>query len=190
LEREGKTTENKMGAVYYRLLLLLSTAVLLSSCDLLDVHQPSAADKTDSSKSEAAVKQLQAALLAELYSQALINDQAHRHAYLAHDSAPLGSSLADYSASRDDLTANQKSALPLKRFSEFLGGKRKRFSEFLGGKKRFSEFLGGKKRAMEREEEMDKRFSEFLGGKRGAQTNQLIKEADANDVYDQQMVDF
>lgn len=43
-----------------------------------------------------------------------------------------------------------------KRFSEFLGGRRRRVNDFLGGKrKRFSEFLGGKKR-----------FSEFLGGKK------------------------
>lgn len=54
-----------------------------------------------------------------------------------------------------------------KRFSEFLGGKRKRFSEFLGGKKkRFSEFLGGKK----------KRFSEFLGGKRSATTQEILSD--------------
>ena len=54
----------------------------------------------------------------------------------------------------DNLAGSETTAF--KRFSEFLGGKRKRFSEFLGGKKRFSEFLGGKK----------KRFSEFLGGKK------------------------
>jgi len=54
-----------------------------------------------------------------------------------------------------------------KRFSEFLGGRRRRFSEFLGGKKRFSEFLGGRKRFSEFLGGK-KRFSEFLGGKRNA----------------------
>jgi len=54
-----------------------------------------------------------------------------------------------------------------KRFSEFLGGRRRRFSEFLGGKKRFSEFLGGRKRFSEFLGGR-KRFSEFLGGKRNA----------------------
>ena len=52
-----------------------------------------------------------------------------------------------------------------KRFSEFLGGRRRRFSEFLGGRKRFSEFLGGRKRFSEFLGGK-KRFSEFLGGKR------------------------
>jgi len=54
---------------------------------------------------------------------------------------------------------------PDKRFSEFLGGRRRRFSEFLGGRKRFSEFLGGRKRFSEFLGGK-KRFSEFLGGKR------------------------
>jgi len=175
-----------MSAVY-RLLVLLSTAVLFCRSDLLDVHQSSAEKSNlDSSKNEAAaMKQLRTALLAELYSQALMNDQSQRLAYLGHDSASFGSSPNDYSVTRDDLTASQKSALPIKRFSEFLGGKRKRFSEFLGGKKRFSEFLGGKKRAMERDEEMEKRFSEFLGGKRSLLKNQFDREADMNDVYEQ-----
>jgi len=55
--------------------------------------------------------------------------------------------LPDFSSTSDQLQMIDNKAIPtLKRFSEFLGGKRKRFSEFLGGKrKRFSEFLGGKK---------------------------------------------
>lgn len=52
-----------------------------------------------------------------------------------------------------------------KRFSEFIGGKRKRFSEFIGGKKRLSEFIGGKKRFSEFIGGK-KRFSEFIGGKK------------------------
>jgi len=64
------------------------------------------------------------------------------------------------------MTADQMLAAD-KRFSEFLGGRRRRFSEFLGGKKRFSEFLGGRKRFSEFLGGR-KRFSEFLGGKRNA----------------------
>ena len=65
-----------------------------------------------------------------------------------------------------------------KRFSEFIGGKKRApFSEFLGGKKRFSEFLGGKKRFSEFLGGK-KRFSEFVGGKRDARSVDEIKKRD------------
>jgi len=86
-----------------------------------------------------------------------------------------------------------------KRFSEFLGGKRKRFSEFLGGKKRYSEFLGGKKRISSTEEIFDindKRFSEFLGGKRSSllsvldPADSMELASDTSSLYGQQVLDF
>jgi hypothetical protein len=123
------------------------------------------------------------AILAKMYVDDLLRegredrDEAGERGLMMSSSASA-SHPAAYSLSRSqqqlDPLANRQSALTSsKRFSEFLGGKRKRFSEFLGGKKRFSEFLGGKKRSSEEMYRMgsnSKRFSEFLGGKRGGES--------------------
>jgi len=170
-------------APVFQLLVLLSVALFVSHCNSLDVSQSSAEEAaSDSTSKEATAKQLRAALMAELYSRAIQNDQSHEspshhHAHLSDISDPLESQFDAYSG--DDLSVNQKPSALIKRFSEFLGGKRKRFSEFLGGKKRFSEFLGGKKRSGS----LDKRFSEFLGGKRSGRMNE---REEMSNVYDQQ----
>jgi len=118
--------------------------------------------------------------------------------------------LPDFSSTSDQLQMIDNKAIPTlkrfseflggkrKRFSEFLGGKRKRFSEFLGGKKRYSEFLGGKKRVSSTEvfDINNKRFSEFLGGKRSSVLNVLDPAesmelaSDTSSLFDQQVLEY
>jgi len=198
-------------------LLTVMCAAQLTVCHSLTSsvtlkRSPRAAVKSQAIKDESRSDNIRT-LLADLYFNDLHREEAgnERNEPLDFSSSSLytmDKPIKFSSSSLDQLEISDNKAVPVKRFSEFLGGKRfseflggkrKRFSEFLGGKKRYSEFLGGKKRISSTEEVFDinnKRFSEFLGGKRSSilqvldPADSMELATDTRSLYDQQVVEY